>query len=105
MQSSTNPAEQPTTAQCHGMAVDANNKLIRCPAFAPLKQAGKPLRYHSKGCQERTHNRVRYYGWKLGDVYEKGKRLKYGSHYATEQQLAECRLDPAWEARQKMFSY
>jgi hypothetical protein len=98
-------AEQPSTAQCHGMALDANNRFIRCPEFPPLHcQTGKPLLYHSDNCRDWTNQR-RKAGWKLEDVYRKKKHLKYGSHYATEQQLAECRLDPAWEARQKMFYY
>jgi hypothetical protein len=87
------------------MVLDAHNLFIRCSEFTPLHcQTGKPLLYHSKGCQDWTSQR-RKVGWKLGMVYVKSKKLNSGGCYVTPKELAECRLDPAWEARRKMLRY
>src|ERR1035441_5815676 len=70
-------AEQPPSAlphvrRCIGMVADSENKLIPCPELVPTQHRS---RYHSRKCSQWTRSRL-WVGWKLGDIYRKGKRYE-----------------------------
>jgi predicted transcriptional regulator len=110
LQDSTHSTEQQSSSltadgeKCHGMALDANNKLIRCPERTPLNPStGKPRKFHSDDCLNWTHARVKC-GWQLGDIYLKHqvpskKTILAKLKLSAPPTLEELRLDYAWEAR------